>query len=497
MGFQSMRAQLLAVVGLVLSIAFIGTTFMSYHVAYDALKRSVVETELPLTGDTIYSQIQADLVRPIFVSSQMANDTFLRDWILSGEVGSDQVARYLAAVREKYGFFTAFYVSDLTRRYYHFSGDIKDVRESDPRDAWFFRVREMSTNHEINVDPNQQQGDTTTIFINYRIFDYDNNFIGATGVGMDLDTMAGIIDRYRSDFSRTVYFASRDGRITLHPDRQISYNRTLSDMPGLAGITDQIVASEGGSFEYERDGDTILLNTRYIPELDWILMVEQRESNATAAASRGILTNIVIGMAAIVVTGLILFLAIARFQHRLEEMATIDPLTGLSNRQVFDISLRQAVERSRRTGQPLSVVLMDLDHFKAINDRFGHLIGDTVLKRAAEVLGGAVRKSDILARWGGEEFTILMENCTSEAALEAADQLRQKLSASLVLQDLPSITLSASFGVASLKADETPDALVDRADTALYAAKRAGRNQVSLAGEGDGSVLRTAARQKK
>ena len=94
-----MRGRLLSVVALVLAVAFIGTTVTSYHVTRDALKQSVVETELPLTGDTIYSEIQADLVQPIFISSQMANDTFLRDWILSGETDPEAMTRYLESVR--------------------------------------------------------------------------------------------------------------------------------------------------------------------------------------------------------------------------------------------------------------------------------------------------------------------------------------------------------------------------------------------------------------
>jgi hypothetical protein len=220
-----MRGRLLSIVALVLAVAFIGTTATSYHVTRDALKQSVVETELPLTGDTIYSEIQADLVQPIFISSQMANDTFLRDWILSGETDPEAVTRYLESVRSKYGFFTAFFVSEFSRHYYHFSGVTKAVDENDPRDEWFFRVRGMTSDYEINVDPNQQQDDKTTIFINYRVYDYQNRFIGVTGVGMDLDTMGQIINRYRSDFSRTVYFIDQTGNITLHPNREISYKR--------------------------------------------------------------------------------------------------------------------------------------------------------------------------------------------------------------------------------------------------------------------------------
>lgn len=480
-----MRGRLLSIVALVLAVAFIGTTISSYHVTSKALKSSVVETELPLTGNTIYSEIQADLVQPIFIATQMANDTFLRDWILSGEKNPDPMTRYLDSVREKYGYFTAFFVSEQTRKYYHFSGDIKDVSASDPRDAWFFRVRMMPAEYEINVDPNQQQGDKTTIFINHRIYDYQNRFIGVTGVGMDIDTMGEIINRYRSDFSRTVYFIDQSGEITLHPDPTISYRKSINSTPGLKDIASDVLARKGDSFEFKRDGDTILLNTRYIPELNWILMVEQSEANATQAAGRGIMLNVIIGLVAIVLTGLAIFLAIARFQRRLEEMATTDPLTELNNRQVFDIALRQSVERARRNKQPLSFVIMDLDHFKLVNDRYGHLVGDEVLKSAANLLKKSVRKSDVLARWGGEEFVLLMENCGQDAAVDAAKMLCSKLSSSIPVNTLPALKQTASFGVATLVADEQPEAFVDRADRALYRAKNDGRNCVRTAAPAD------------
>ncbi len=476
-----MRGRLLSVVALVLAVAFIGTTVTSYHVTRDALKQSVVETELPLTGDTIYSEIQADLVQPIFISSQMANDTFLRDWILSGETDPEAMTRYLESVRSKYGFFTAFFVSEFSRDYYHFSGVTKAVDENDPRDEWFFRVRGMTSDYEINVDPNQQQDDKTTIFINYRVYDYQNRFIGVTGVGMDLDTMGQIINRYRSDFSRTVYFIDQTGNVTLHPNREISYRKNINAIPGISDIANTILKNPGESFEFQQDDETILLNTRYIPELEWILMVEQSESDATKAAGRGITLNVIIGLVAILVTGLAIFLAIARFQNRLEEMATTDPLTGLNNRQVFDIALRHAVERAKRTKQPLSIIIIDLDHFKLINDRHGHLTGDEVLKSSANLLKTSVRTSDILARWGGEEFVLLMENCIQEAALEAANTLRRKLSESTPVNTLKALKQTASFGVATLSGNEQPEALMDRADRALYKAKHDGRNCVRAA----------------
>ena len=160
-------------------------------------------------------------------------------------------------------------------------------------------------------------------------------------------------------------------------------------------------------------------------------------------------------------------------------MATTDALTGLHNRQVFDITLSQALERARRTKNKLSLILIDLDRFKATNDRFGHLNGDKVLQKAALLLRGSVRKSDTLARWGGEEFTVLMENCGEAEAVKAAEELRRRI-AQLAIDNQPDIRTTASFGVAEFAVgEETASPLVARADTALYRAKELGRNRVT------------------
>lgn len=474
---RAIRVQLIVTVTLTLTVAFLSTNLINYELARRALKESVIARELPLTGDTIYSEIQADLVRPIFISSLMAHDTFLRDWIIEGEKDPEKIRRYLEEIRRKYDVFTAFLVSERTRIYYHFTGVSKKVTADEPRDAWFFRARKMEKPYEINVDPNQQQGDKTTIFINYKVKDYDDNLIGVAGVGLDLQSLAHAVNQYRDDFRRNVYFANRSGRITLHPDRAVAYQRDIADMPGLAPIADQVAASDRGAFEYEAGDDTILLTTRYIPELDWVLLVEQRASVATAPAKRGLTTTVLIGLAAILVSGVAVAWTISYFQRRLEAMATKDQLTGLYNRQVFDASLDQAIVRARRTGGDLSLVLLDIDHFKAFNDRLGHLHGDELLKRTAPLLRDGTRKSDVIARWGGEEFTILMENCSEADAARTADKLRRRI-AEEAAADAP---VSASFGVATLRDGDDAETLVARADTALYQAKAQGRNRVVTA----------------
>lgn len=155
-----------------------------------------------------------------------------------------------------------------------------------------------------------------------------------------------------------------------------------------------------------------------------------------------------------------------------------DPLTGIYNRLKIDEMLMKEISRSRRHGIPLSLVMFDIDHFKTINDTFGHHIGDTVLQQLTAHIAKHVRKHDYFARWGGEEFMILLTHNTLETAVCFAEHLRAEIEA-LRIRGLQRIT--CSFGVAELTNGDDIFSLTKRTDEALYRAKASGRNRVEKA----------------
>jgi diguanylate cyclase (GGDEF)-like protein len=161
----------------------------------------------------------------------------------------------------------------------------------------------------------------------------------------------------------------------------------------------------------------------------------------------------------------------ARLAARAEE----DGLTALKNRRAFEERLHVEWERARRYGEPLSLLLLDVDHFKSYNDSFGHLAGDAALKIAAQILRRQARASDFAARYGGEEFAVLLPHTTAAAATVAGNRLR----AAFLVTRWPDRPITASIGVSTLTpAMETPESLVHEADRALYWAKHLGRNRV-------------------
>ncbi len=160
---------------------------------------------------------------------------------------------------------------------------------------------------------------------------------------------------------------------------------------------------------------------------------------------------------------------------QLHELATMDRLTQVANRFEFDKILEHSLSVSRRYKRPLSILLLDIDHFKLINDRFGHLIGDDVLKALSALLRTQIRESDVVARWGGEEFMILLADTPLPSAIKMAEALRQRIEVN-TFETVKSIT--CSIGVAEFNPVEEADDLFNRADEKLYAAKKGGRNRI-------------------
>jgi diguanylate cyclase len=171
--------------------------------------------------------------------------------------------------------------------------------------------------------------------------------------------------------------------------------------------------------------------------------------------------------------------ALVRVLQHTEALSLTDELTGLPNRRAFVQRLDQELSRSQRTGQPLAMVLLDIDNFKAINDRYGHYVGDMILRGYAQSMVPEIRQHDLLARYGGEEFVLLLPETLLDDARNALDKLgrrirREPLDVGDTLIDLPTF----SAGIACLRAGESATTLINRADQSLYRAKRLGRNRI-------------------
>jgi diguanylate cyclase (GGDEF)-like protein len=469
--------RLLILLAVLLSLGFFAVSLFGYYVSREAIRSAIVKQNLPLTSSNIYAEIQRDLIRPVLISSTMAHDTFLREWVVRGERNPNELAAYLAEIKKRNGAFSSFFVSDRTRAYYTGNGVLKQVDRNDQHDSWYFRMKEMTGDYVIDVDTDQANRNALTIFINYRVFDFDNRFIGVTGIGLTVDSVRRLIDEYQQRYSRSVYFVDANGKVVVSQDGQ---QRNLHEDAGVSPILGSILSEMHGSYRFKQHGENHLLYVNYLPELKWYLFVEQSEDKELEGIRRTLYVNLFVSL---FVTAVVIYLTrvvLHRYQSRLEKMAATDELTGLFNRRAFSVVQARLMASYRRKQRPLSVLLVDVDHFKQINDRYGHQVGDQVLSEVSSCLKAAIRGSDVIIRWGGEEFLVVLDDCEPAEAARIAEKLRLSVE-NLTPTGVSAGEVACSVGVAGFGGGKSLEQTISHADKALYRAKREGRNRVCVA----------------
>ncbi len=450
---------------------------MNYWVSLQSTQKQLKERSLPLTVDNIYTEIQKHIIEPNLVSSMMANDTFLKDWLIHQEDDVDKISTYLETIKHKYEMFVTFLVSEETRNYYTQKGLVEQVVEGNPNNAWYFTFMQNQDSHEINLDFNEHIDDSMIMFINHKIYDEQYHIIGATGIGLKISYINDMLKRFRQKYSFNVYFLNKDGEVVLY-ELGVNPLRHLEDVSELNALRDLIISKESRVLEYTQTGEEYLLNTKYIPELDLYLIVEAKLSEFVKDVKRTFYFNLLSSLFVTLLITLIILKTVKNHHKSLNYLATYDDLTDLQNRRVFNEELQQFFLLSQRRQSPLSLLFLDLDDFKKVNDTFGHQTGDKVLKRVAGILKQNIRQTDILGRWGGEEFIVALIDSKSESAKVITEKLRTNIEKDEILHQLINQNLTASFGLTTLNAQDTMDSLLKRVDEALYEAKRNGKNQI-------------------
>ena len=167
-----------------------------------------------------------------------------------------------------------------------------------------------------------------------------------------------------------------------------------------------------------------------------------------------------------------------KYNQKLLYLSETDLLTQIYNRTKIDQALHDNIDTAEKTHEPLSLLLIDVDYFKTVNDTFGHPVGDQILIEIVQLIKESIRRYDILGRWGGEEFLILCPKTTQDEALKVAERIQKKIkNAVFTTQQRHSV----SIGIATLRLDDTPHTLISHADAALYQAKKDGRDTISIA----------------
>lgn len=481
--YFSIRTRLILSLSLILIAAFLTITVTHYNSSRRLLRENLIENTLPLTSDNIYSEIQKDLMSPVFVSSLMANDTFLKDWTLEGERDVGKITHYLTEIKNKYGFFSTFLVSARTGRYYHFDGVLKTISPDNAHDVWYYDFLKKNEEFTLDVDTNEAAANNLTIFINHRLEDYAGNLIGVTGAGLNVDHINQLIRSYQEKYRRNIFFVTPDGVVQIHTDTNRIERENIHSSPKLGKVAPLLLNREKGSVSHEvvYEGQTLLVTSRYIPEFNWYLIVEMDETAMLHHLRKSSAINFGVGLLVTLLVIGVNILTVNYFQGCLERMATTDKLTHTKNRRAFENDFQRIVYTASRDGNPFSLVMLDIDHFKTVNDSAGHLFGDLVIKTVAEISEKSIRRHDVLARWGGDEFIILFRGgldkgrAFCERLRKSIEQTDFYFGSSVPAEKHMPVTITC--GIAEYAPGESLADLISKADLALYRAKAAGRNR--------------------
>lgn len=466
-----------------LFVVFFLMSWSSYHVAQRSINSQIEENSLPLTSDNVYSHIQRDLVQPIFVASLMAHDTFVRDWALQDDPEPGPMQRYLSEIDRRFGTVVAFFVLDRTRRLYLPDDNDHVIDTQSPRYAWYEQVKTLpaAQPYLVTVGEDPERPGKFDILIDHKVFDYQSRLIGVTGVGLPLEQVRALIESYQQRYRRTIYFTDRNGRIVLGSSSLDTLGQQLQDQQGMQTLASRLLSSPSGSYSIVENGEQVYINARLVPEFDWYLIVEEHAAPSHDAIFRTFLINVAIAAAITLMVLGISLLTQGRYQRRLARQASVDPLTEALNRRSAEELHARLRDECQRHDASLSIVVLDVDHFKQINDLHGHQTGDRVLRHLVDRIRQHMRDGDAICRWGGEEFVLLLNGCALDGALALAERIRHNLAQQpLQVGDHP-LRLTISGGVTQTQAHESLAAVVQRADTALYAAKHAGRNRIHAA----------------
>ncbi|WP_321470473.1 sensor domain-containing diguanylate cyclase [Halarcobacter sp.] len=473
------KYKIVFIITTLLIILSVSISVINYVVSLNNAQSQLKNQSLPLSLDNIYTDIQKSIIQPYLVSSLMANDTFVQDWLINEEKNSDKIVRYLEAIKNKYNMFNTFLVSDKTKMYYTQNGFIEKIDKTNKNNKWYFDFKNIEEKHEINLDFNEHLSNNLIMFINYKIFDHNYHFLGATGVALKISYIDDLLKSFRFKHKFIVTFFNENGKIVLS-ERNINKHKNIGEYEVLKNYKELILSKKPNTIEYERDGHKYILNTKYISELNLYLTVEANLDDFTQDVQKVFYFNLFGSISITFIISLFIFFLIKNYSKKLEYLSTYDSLTKIHNRRTFEEKLSAQILLQKRRENDIGLVFLDIDNFKNINDKLGHQKGDVVLKRIATILNENIRQTDLIARWGGEEFIIALIDSSLEDSKIICEKLRKSIEEDLELTNLCSYNVTASFGLTMVNSTDTKENLLLRVDNAMYKSKNEGKNRITV-----------------
>jgi len=445
-----------------------------FYATYNAIDNIVAEqSRLQQEAvSPVYELVRDELLRPLYIAETFASTIDFTATMDSSEFDEAVLLRRLQDMERDLGlkFFVA---SELTRKQYFSDGTTLDLVEGEV--SWYFEAQAQDKDFMADLG---QVGDVH-LFFDVKVYGSEREFLGYVGVGMHLQEFIDTFDRYKARYGYDFLFVNDQDEIILTslPELVVTdaYIPKLETLEWFAH--EDARQGRHDSEIVQVDDEDFLISEYGIQELGWRLLLLIPLEARQAQTTRSFVISAVTAVVSVLLLALTIFYLMRLYKQSLEKKTEVDMLTGLPNRAF----IQRYYDQLRRDGNSLCAIIIDLDRFKKINDTYGHEAGDRVLQAAASVFKEVLRDKDIVGRWGGEEFVMLLPATSVETGMSIAERARRRLESLTIELRESNVSITASFGVAFGPArDESLADLMDRADKVLYEAKENGRNQVML-----------------
>ncbi|GLX81394.1 sensor domain-containing diguanylate cyclase [Thalassotalea eurytherma] len=450
----------------------IATSYFTFKTVISTYNKQQQEATIPL-----FSWINSEVISPLTLSKYMAQDPLLIELVEQETLNKAMLNKFLEVVSLE-GKLRSFIAIEKHGMMMDSDGLTLDFSHQDAE--WYQRIKRLDSNYIADIGDSENP----TLFYDVKMFNDQQNFIGFTGVGVDLDLFASKLSDFKNRFGFEVYFIDKAGHITLSTNSLMkteSHHRRdelvhIETFPWYQSYQNSM-SSNVNEFTYNADKEIFTVTHLDIEELSWKVFVVAPSATSQKTFWLILLSRFGIFLLVAMIFYFAFFSVLELFKKDIVADANIDNLTGLPNRTYVEWKFEKLLDEYNE----LTVVVGDIDHFKSINDNHGHLIGDNILKRIAKLLSADLRDKDIVARWGGEEFLMLLPDTSLEQSEEICERLRRNISASRFYgkSKTDPIKVTMSFGISLEHCQKlTFSDFIENADQALYLAKSNGRDRV-------------------
>lgn len=476
MKFKNKFDRYIAVTFFVTIVTIVFTSYLTFKEIINQHNKEQHSAVIPL-----FSLITSEILRPLNIASFMSHNQFIIDYADAKQVDDEYLLSYLQRLSNSYN--TLAFIA-FEKHGFMIDSKNKKLPLSNEQAEWYHRLKDLSGNQFTDIG----NADDPHLYFDNRIVNAKGEFLGFTGVAIDLDYFAKKFKEYSQRFGFELYFVDKNNIITLSSSEIMkteSHHRseaitTLNDLPWYQSLLNSdIEHQQNSSTVMHMTEDGLIISEMPIQELNWRMYIVTPPSSEQNEYWRIFVARFVIFFCIAIMIYAILLSVISYLKSRLLEDSETDFLTKLPNRSHIYWKFGDIKQQYEQ----LCVVIADVDNFKLVNDTYGHLVGDDVLCVIAEKMTATLRKEDVIGRWGGEEFIMLLPDISAEQAKVIVERIRENIEATSfpISSTSNSFSTTVSFGICerSLHKSTIKD-YIGCADKALYKAKKNGRNQTVI-----------------